>query len=205
MDKSPSDTTDLDEFEASYKAKSTKGLSSVVQTKFESTDLTMKMARVKANIVSGTARIEFQIPGIPGVGERSIAGGYGFLDTYDPDDFMTARVEDLDRMIAWGVALAIDPGATEPVNDAFVQAMGQYPAYPVVGSYTDDDAPIESQGWYFWPCAMGNNLPPVGEIEVEPLGFYGSVTSGLYLVFEVTRPNVSDGVLRADLWLGRYE
>jgi hypothetical protein len=42
------------------------------------------------------------------------------------------EIADLDRIIAWGFALASTPDATEPVIDDVVRANG-YPLYPVVG------------------------------------------------------------------------
>jgi hypothetical protein len=177
-----------------------------VKTQFERDDITIKMAKVKATIVSGSARIELKVPGTPGVDSgRYIAGGYGMLDSYDPDDMITCTIEDVDRMIAWQAALAIDPEAEAPLSDETIQGLGDFPSYPVVGSYTDDELDSANQGWYFWPLARGGTEEAIGEVELEPLGYYGIVPSGFYLVFTITRPNVSGGVVRGDIVWGKKE
>lgn len=206
LHKSGPESAAVAEFEGSYKDVGNASPKSEVKTQFERDDLTIKMARVKETIVNGSARIALKVPGTPGVDEgRFLAGGYGMMDSYDPDDVLNCTIEDDDRVIAWGVALALDPAAVAPVSDATVQAMGDYPNYPVLGSYTDDEVDAENQGWYFWPLSQGNAQPPIGEVELEPLGFYGAVPAGFYLIFTITRPNVSGGIIRGDIIWGKRE
>lgn len=206
LSKDPSDTTDLYEFEADYKPLWNYGLKQEVKTQFERDDLTIKMAKVKETVVDGEARIELLVPGEVGSTDgRYLAGGFGMLDTYDPDDHIICTVEDVDRVIAWQIALAQDPEAVAPVSDATVQALGTYPNYPIVGSYTEEECGASNEGWYFWPCARGGNDAAIGEIELEPLGFYGFIPSGFYLVFTIIRPNVSGGTIRGDIIWGKRE
>jgi hypothetical protein len=206
LHKSGPDTASVEDFEDNYKTVGNRSPKGEVKTQFERDDLTIKIARIKETIVDGTARVELLVPGTPGTTEgRYLAGGYGMLNSFDPDDHLTCTVEDIDRMIAWTVALTINPAAEEPVSDATVQAMGDYPSYPVIGSYTDDEVPSDNQGWYFWPLSLGGSNDPIGEVELEPLGFYGFVPAGFYIVFTVIRPNVSGGIIRGDIIWGKKE
>lgn len=200
------DQADKDDFELNYKDLGNHSPKSEVRTQFERDDLTIKMAKIKETVVDGECRVELRVPGILGSGDgRYLAGGYGMLDTHDPDDHMICTVEDIDRAIAWQIALAIDPQAEAPVSDATVQGMGDYPNYPIVGSYTEDEGDPENEGWYFWPLAKAGGNAPIGEIELEPLGYYGFVPAGFYLVFTIVRPNVSNGTIRGDIIWGKRE
>jgi hypothetical protein len=183
-------------------------VTSTVTTQFERTDLDLKMARIKTTVASNVGIASILVPGTFGVDDgRYIAGGYGMIDTYDPDDYLVVTIEDTDRAICAAMGLATDGTA-----DATIQGMGVLPGalsgfgalpnYPVIKSYTDTDVPSENAGWYFYPLAQGSTLSPIGEIEVEPLGFYGHIPSGLYLVFTINRPNVATGTLRGDIFWG---
>lgn len=206
LHKSGPDSSAVEDFEDNYKSLGNKSPKSEVKTQFERDDLTIKMAKIKETIVDGECRVELKVPGILGSGDgRYLAGGYGMLDTYDPDDYIICTVEDVDRVIAWQIALAQDPESVAPVSDATVQALGTYPNYPIVGSYTEEECGASNEGWYFWPCARGGNDAAIGEIELEPLGFYGFIPSGFYLVFTIIRPNVSGGTIRGDIIWGKRE
>lgn len=186
-----------------------------VVTQYEKNDKTLKLARDSGTVdENGTVTLYFKVPGTFGSGDgRFVVGGYGISEDYNKDDYVIVRVEDKDRIIAMMIAQAGDPNATEPVSDETVQGIGvipgldvAFPAYPMIRSYTDEDAAEENRGWYFWPLAQGNNLPPVGEIEVNPIGGYGFIPSGFYVKLIYQRPNgVTTGSFRSNIDWGRKE
>lgn len=185
-----------------------------VITQYEKNDKDLKLAKVKAVVDnSGTAITSLKIPGTFGSGDgRYVAGGYGIAEDYNPDDYVTVRIEDSDRVLALLLARQLNPSATAPLSDQQVQEMGnipnigEFPQYPILRSYTDDDFSEVNQGWYFWPLAQGNNLPPVGEVEIEPIGGYGFLPSGLYIILTYHRPDgITSGTLRANFWWGKKE
>ena len=160
-----------------------------VVTQYEKNDKSLKLAKGKCAVgEDGSATITLKIPGIFGSGDgRYVAGGYAISSDYNPDDYVTVRILDNDRLLAMMLALQVNPSATEPLTDEQVQGVGEipgigaFPQYPIVRSYTDDDMPAESQGWYFWPIATGNDTPAIGECEVNPIGGYGFLPSGFYI------------------------
>jgi hypothetical protein len=208
------DAVDVADFEANHKDNANAPLLSEVTTQFEKNDKTTKLCKAKAqiNAQTKTATILVKVPGVPGSGDgRFISGGFAIADDYDKDDYATARIKDEDRMLAWQVALAQDPNAIEPLSDAAMQAVGTLPEigdiskYPYIRSYTEEDLDPENEGWFFWPLAQGNNLPPVGETEVEALGGYGFLPSGFYLEINYIRQTLTTGTLRVNLEWGRLE
>lgn len=122
-----------------------------VVTQFESTKYTLKLACVcQAVGDDGTATILFKIPGTPGGADgRYINAAEAFFDVATPGDRITgAWFVDHDNMLGSGIDT-------------------------VVGSYTDDLAPSDNQGWY---------LPPNrGFVKAETIGFYGFAPSGFYI------------------------
>lgn len=122
-----------------------------VITQFESTKYTLKLACVSQTVSSdGTATILFQIPGTPGGTDgRYINGAEAFFDVATPGDkILGAWFVDHDNLLGSGADV-------------------------VVGSYTDDIAPADNQGWY---------LPPNrGFVKAETIGFYGFAPSGFYI------------------------
>lgn len=187
------------------------------QTRFERSDIDLKLARGKAEVVAGTpnqAIAYIKSPGDFGSGlSRWASGGYALVQYYDPDDYVSVYVEDKDRNIAWALAMGNDPNAQAPMSDADVVALGilpqpfgqAFPQYPILKSYTDDELDVSQQGWHFWPLAQGNGLLPYGETDIETIGFYGNIPAGLYIKMVLTRPNVSTGTLRVDVFWGKSE
>jgi hypothetical protein len=183
-------------------------VTNTVTTQFERTDINLQMARIEISISNNVGTYGLLVPGTFGVDDgRYVSGGYGMMDTYDPDDFLTVSVQDTDRIICAALGLP-----TDGTGDATVQGMGvlpgplagfgALPSYPLIASYADLDVPTENQGWYFYPLALGNNIPPIGELEIEPLGFYAHIPSGFYIVFSINRPNVATGTMRGDIFWG---
>lgn len=179
----------------------------IVQTQFENTNVTLQIAKVKIAITNGFGAAKILVPGTFGTIGRLVAGGYGVLDSYDPDDFVLVWVEDTNRIICSLMGLPTDGSADATVQGMGVlpgglAAFGAVPQYPIMGTYYDTSVPTENQGWYLWPLALGNNLPPVGEVEFEPLGYYGQVPAQFFLAISITRPNVQTGTFRADIEWG---
>lgn len=176
--------------------------SSVITTQYEMNDKDLKLARSAAQVDNnGKALAIIKIPGIFGSKDgRYIAGGYAISEDYNKDDFVTVWVEDTDRLICAANGLP-----TDGTGDATMKESG-YPQYPIVKSYTDDDAPAENQGWYFWPLVQGNSLPAAGECEVDPVGGYGFIPAGLYVKIQYQRPTgVISGSVRINFWWGKKE
>jgi hypothetical protein len=178
------DSTDKDDFEANYQAAG--NIAPRSTTQFERTDLELKLARVKTTIVDGEGIISLKVP----TEGRYVSGGWGIIDTYDPDDHCFIYVEDTDRIIA-----TMNGG----LSDEDMQAV--IPGYPTIGSYTDTDLAAENQGWWFWP--LNKHDGTCGELEFEPIGGYAAVPGDMYLVMRVVRPNVSGGVIRASIFWGK--
>lgn len=208
-------TEEASDFEENLKNNSNKKLENTVTTQYELNDKTLKLARGKCDTdENGYGVIYLKVPGQFGSGQgRYVIGGYGISETYDKDDYVIVMVEDKDRIIAWMVAQAIDPNATEPVADEMIQGMGvigaigeAFPQYPMIRSYTDEEIDEVNKGWYFWPLAQGNNLPPAGEIEVNPIGGYGFIPSGFYIKLIYQRPEGAPaGSMKANIDWGRKE
>lgn len=184
---------------------------SVVTTQFELNNKDLKLAKAVGILDGNTNLVEMavRIPGEFGDGGgRYVAGGYAISNDYNVDDYVTVHVEDKDRCIAMAIALSMDPEATEPVSDETVRNMGEipeigkFPMYPIVKSYTDDELPPENQGWFFWPIAGSLH----GECEVEPIGGYGFIPSGFYLLLKYIRPEeVKTGECRINIYWGKLE
>lgn len=184
----------------------------IVTTQYELDDKDLKLARAMATINPSTlsATIALQIPGTFGSTDgRYVAGGYAISEDYDKDDYITVRIIDTDRLIAQAIQAA-ESLSTMP-TDAQIQAMGTipnfgaFPAYPVVKSYTDDDLPAANQGWYFWANAIGNNVQPNGECEVEPIGGYGFLPAGFFIVMTYVRTTLTTGSFRVNFYWGKKE
>lgn len=185
----------------------------IVTTQFELNNKDLKLARGTATVdETQKAIVSIKVPGTFGETDgRYVAGGYAITEDYQKNDYATVRVEDTDRLIAWAVAQSQNPDASEPVSDEIIKGMGIIPFigesltnYPIVKSYTDDDLSPINQGWYFWPLAQGNGLPPVGECEIEPIGGYGFLPSGLYLVITYNR-TINTGSVNVNIWWGKLE
>lgn len=201
---------DKADFEANFKAKGNGQIrTGKVVTQFERTDIDLKLAKSKCTVADGAGIIYVKAPS-----ERFAGGGYLMLDSFDPEDYVKLNIEDKDRVIAMGVALAMNPDATEPVSDDTIRVMGVLPApfgqafplYPIIKSYTDDEQATEDlKGWFFWPVALGGTKEAFGEVEIDPIGFYGELPGLMYVRIDVIRPNVPTGVARCCIFWGKSE
>lgn len=173
--------TDTADFEANYKDGGNQSPNTQVVTQFEKRDKTLKLASTCGAVQSdGTVVAYLKIPGTPNpAGDptlegRWISGGVAFFDTQTPGDIVTGvHFVDHDNMIGQGVDF-------------------------VVGSYTDDYALSENQGWY---------IPPArGQIDAEPIGGYGFAPAGFYVMVTGKKGGgITTGTLYVNLEWGRVE
>jgi hypothetical protein len=193
------------DFENNYKTAGNISPNFNVTTQFELNNKDLKLARGMATVDgTGKAIVTLKVPGAFGSGDgRYVAGGYGMTEDYEKDDYVLVYVEDTDRLLAMYAAQQADPNATEPLTDDQMRALGEFPNYPVVKSYTDDECDLANQGWYFWPASRGSSLAPIGEVEIEPIGGYGFIPSGFYLKIEYFRNNLTTGAIRVNYWWGK--
>lgn len=182
----------------------------IVTTQFELNNKDLKLAKAMCSVdETGLGVSAIKIPGTVGSTDgRYVAGGFAISADYNADDYVTVRIEDTDRNIAMALALASNPEAISPLDDATVQGLGiipgygAFPSYPIVKSYTDDDFTSINQGWYFWPNANGST----GFADVEPIGGYGFIPAGFYIVFNYQRPpGIITGSCRINYYWGKLE
>ncbi len=170
-----SDTVDIADFEDNYMPVSGQLLKSKVTTEFERTDLTLKLCSVEATFASGEAEISIVVPGTPGSGDgRYVAGGFALTDVFAFGDRCTkVQVVDVDNLLGMG-------------------------AHTVVQTYHDPDVDAANQGWFMWPMPVAG-----GEVEIDPMGYYGFIPSGLYL--EIYFEAASATKVYCDIWWGKQD
>ncbi len=152
----PKDETNADtaDFVANFLPEANKRQRSNVETQFERTDLVLKCCRETATFdETGRAEISIQVPGTPGSTDgRFVAGGYAMTDSFTFGDHVAAiSIVDVDNIMGYG-------------------------AETVIQTYHDEDVAPSAQGWFMWPQPQAG-----GEVDIEPIGFYGFIPSGLYL------------------------
>lgn len=161
------------------------GQTQEVVTQYEKNDKVLKLYKASApyDINTGICTLLLKVPGtFTGVDPencdgRFVAGGYAFADGYKFGDCVTTiQVVDVDNVTGLGVDT-------------------------VVKEYTDSSADAANQGWYFWASLNGE-----GEIEIDPIGGYGFLPSGLYLKIVCQRVAGSPATtVNLDIWWGRKE
>ena len=167
---------DTIDFEDNYKASSNQKIKNTVQTEFERTDIVLKIAS-DSTIFDGNndAVLNFQVPGTPGTTDgRYVAGGYAFTDVMGFGDKVTEiNVIDIDDLLGYG-------------------------ANTVIQTYHETDMSESNKGWYFWPSPQAG-----GEIEIDPMGYYGFLPSGLYLQIKFKK-TVASGATKVycNCWWG---
>ena len=124
-----------------------------VMSRFERDDIVLKLACIAGQAdANGDLALQIKVPGTPGTDYRYAAGGYATIDAYTWGDKLKAvEIVDVDDIMGFG-------------------------AGTVLKTYHDAEAPEANQGWYFWQ-AHGTQ----GEVEIEPMGWYGQIPAGLYL------------------------
>lgn len=165
------------DFETNYMADSNKPELISVATQFERTDIVLKTIKSISSFADQEAIITIKIPGIPGSGNgRYIAGGYAFINNFTLGDCIKEMsIVDVDNLLGYGANF-------------------------VLQTYHDTDVSEENQGWYLWPTNPVN-ASAVGEIEIDPMGYYGFIPAGLYLkmkFYSLLATNVY-----CDIWQGK--
>jgi hypothetical protein len=173
------DGSDQSDFESNYKDNVSKLIVNNTKTQFEREDIILKLSRVQADFdVSGEAKISIKVPGTPGTSDvRYVAGGYAFTDVFSFGDAMNKiQVVDVDNIIGMG-------------------------ANTVLKTYHDEELDEENQGWYLWPSPQAG-----GEVEIDPIGYYGEIPAGLYLEIYFKKTIVSGASkVFCDIWWGKNE
>lgn len=149
-----------------------------VVTSMEKSDKTLRSFCVFAE-TNSSGIAEVCIP-VPSDGRWVAYGDAEFQDREMGDYISILEITDLDRQIAWGMALAANPNATAPVADSVVQANG-YPLYPVVGHYDErafpSTMPANAKGTIRGGMSMTFQY---GTTEAQPVGGYGFIPGGFY-------------------------
>lgn len=167
---------DKQDFDDNFKDYSNLVSLSKVQSQFERDDIVLKLACMKGTAnLSGDLTLTIKVPGTYGVDYRYVAGGYAYVDTvaFGTDKITKIEVVDVDNITGLG-------------------------ANTVVKQYHDSEVSSSNQGWYFYP--FHNNA---GEIEIEPMGWYGALPAELYL--QITFKVSSLKTVIADIWWGKIE
>jgi hypothetical protein len=172
------------DFETNFKATCNGEQRNLVTTQEEKNDKTLKLAKASANFDATTnlAICELIIPGtFNGFGYASngrfIAGGYAFTDAGAFGDAITL-VELID-----------------------INGVTGNPAGTVIKTYHDQDVDPLNSGWYLWGAPNGQQ-----EIEIDPIGGYGKMFSGMKLriTFQKIPSSAATGV-KVNIWWGKIE
>jgi hypothetical protein len=169
---------DQTDFETNYIANSNKPPKSNVVTASEVNDKTLRTFCV-FNETDANGQAEFIV--LVPQSKRYVAyGDIEFEQRHFGDYVSKIEVVDIDRLIAWQTALAINPAATEPVADEIVQANG-FPFYPVIGHY-DEKATASMQNDNTVGTLKGGMAMTFayGLTEAQPIGGYGELPGGFY-------------------------
>lgn len=181
------------EFEADYKDFANSPQPNDVATQMEKNDKTLKTA-FAYGITDENGIVEAKYP-IPADGRYLAYGDAEFEVRHFFDRIIGIYLRDDDQLIAWMVALMMDPGATEPVADAVVQSLeglpgGPFPRYPILGSYEDneinDGPPLYAGGPPKWGAGMSMTFM-YGNTEVGPVGGYAFVEGDFYFVIRAKK------------------
>lgn len=167
------------DFETNYKGAANTSVGNEVTTQMEKNDKDLRMVcGWTTTDANGEAEFAWQIPA---KGRYVAYGDLEFETRHIRDSVVTLEVTDLDRLIAWQIALQMDPNATEPVPDSVVQANG-FPDYPVVGHYDERELPgTPSANTKGNPSGGMSMIFQYGITEAQPVAGYGFIPEGMYL------------------------
>lgn len=185
------------DFEENYQASANLPLKMNVTTESEKNDKVLKLASMEGTFdENGECTINFLVPEefngiVPPANGRWAAGGYAFTDAYKFGDRITeVNVIDIDRVMA-----IANGGLTDEQMQAVV------PTYPLLKTYHDTHVVEAYQGWRMYASQGGQ-----GEIEIDPIGGYGFIPSGLYIQLKFKKAEGSPATkVAADLWWARTE
>lgn len=146
-------SSDTIDFEDNYKANGNQSIIQNVGTKLERDDIVLKLGRISGQAdANGDLILNIIIPGTTGIITRYISGGYVYVDPYTWDSaLIKCEVIDVDNIFGFG-------------------------ANTILKQYHDSELATENQGWYF-----EKSYGTEGSIDIEPLGWYGSLYGGVTL------------------------
>lgn len=185
-------SSEQEDFETNFLSGANQSPKSEVTTQMEKDDKSLKTFNAYT-VTDANGEAEFCIP-IPADG-RWIAYGDAEFETRTMGDYVkTLELTDLDRLIAWQIALSIDPLATAPVSDATAQANG-YPDYPALGFFDERDfpatMPANARGTIRGGMAM---TFAYGTTEAVPVGGYAHLPGGFYFRVIVKKATNTAGI-----------
>jgi hypothetical protein len=108
----------------------------------------LRLAKVKADTVSGVATALLKVPGTPGVDKgRLIQGGTAWFGIPTLSDQIEVHISDEDNILGQG-------------------------AGTIIASYTDSDVPEANKGWFIPKSDLGIQVTAFAELAAIPAGFY---------------------------------
>ncbi len=135
-----------------------------VTTAYEKTNVVAKFCSIEGTCdANGDLVLQIEVPGTLGQTGRLAAGGYTFTDSWVKGD----RVKKIELV---------------DVNNIFGLGAGV-----ILESYHDESVTEANMGWRFYPAPTNS-----GEVEIDPLGYYGQIPAGLFLriTYKFNRANV---------------
>lgn len=126
LDKNPTITDDLDDFETNYKPSGNTSPKSEVVTQFEKPERVLKMASGEGEVnEEGIAVVSFKVPGVLANGEgRYVQAGTAWFDVHHKGDKIEkVEVIDVDNVLGYGENL-------------------------ILITYHDDEINSDNMGWY---------------------------------------------------------
>lgn len=181
LSKSPSDVTDLEDFEDNFKDNGNKSPKAEVITLFEKDDKTLKLICGKQNvdINTGLAAVRIKIPGT----FNGITIGVSNGRWIDAGEVFFNAMSEGDKVIA--------------INAIDVDNVLGLGANTILQTYHDSDAESENQGWFIANRGRGS-------VAVDTIGGYGWIASGFYLEIIGKKAEGSySGTLYANVKLGK--
>jgi hypothetical protein len=174
----PNSGSEFDEFDTTYRSVWNLNLSRNVITAAEVDNKNLRtMAGFADTDSNGEAEIVIPIPS----NGRWLAYGDAEFDTRHMGDYVkTIEVEDIDRLLAWQLALMANPSATSPLSDAAVQAATEYDLYPIMGHFDERD--IDQGNTNIVGTLVGGMTMTFqyGITEAQPVGGYAFLPGGMY-------------------------
>lgn len=161
-----------------------------VVTQMEKNDKTLRTVYAIAKTDSdGVARVVCKIPSD---GRKIAFGDAEFEVRHVGDVVRKVEISDLERTIAWSLALAQDPNATSPLSDETIQSMGHiegvghFPLYPVLDHYDERSLPTGEAAPYNEGIIGGGIAMTYmyGSTEMQPVGGYGNLPGDMYMIIE---------------------
>lgn len=171
------------DFDATLKPTGNAAATTDVTTRMEKDDKTLTTVYAYG-VTDVNGRVEARFP-IPAAGRFLAYGDAEFEVRHFFDRIISICVRDDDRLIAWDIALQLDPEAIAPLSDEDTATMAGIPTYPVLGEYGDAAVPLGAPIFTGGPPAYGPGMSMTlayGITEVSPVGGYAFVPGNFWFV-----------------------